>query len=150
MREVEEAIILGRPYLLTVLPLVKTRTQSKGRTYERYVINVPRSLGEALNPRGDRKVFVLAYLTRPWVHQLLPLEPEDPVYKSLPEEAKTELYYQHRDPLKRPRSRVVFIAAEEHELQELGLNPEKPITLKDVVKAVKEKLRREEPAKPAY
>ena len=148
MSETSEALILGRPYILAVLPLVRTRTRSRGRVYERYVINVPRSLGERLNPRGERKVFLLAYITRPWVHQLLPLEPDDPIYRSLPREAKLELYYQHRDPTRRPRSRTVFIAAEEHEVRELGLDPTKPITLEDVVEKVREKLAREQAAKP--
>ena len=143
MDEIRETVILGRPYILTVLPLVKTTTRSKGRVYERYVINVPRSLGERLNPRGERKVFLLAYITRPWVHQLLPLEPDDPIYRNLPEEAKRELYYQYRDPLAKPRSRVTFIAAEEDELRELGLDPTKPVTLKDVVEAIRERVRLE-------
>jgi len=80
--------MLGRPYLQATLLLVKTTTKSKGKTYDRYMINVPRWLGEKLNPRGERKVPVLAYLTRPWIHQLLPLDPEDPIYRSLPEEVR--------------------------------------------------------------
>lgn len=143
MSGAEEVLILGRPYIQAVLPLVRTRTRSRGRVYERYVINVPRSLGERLNPRGERKVFLLAYLTRPWVHQLLPLEPDDPIYRSLPPEARVELYYQYRDPTRRPRGRTVFIAAEEHEIRELGLDPEKPLTLRDVVAALRERLARE-------
>ena len=135
-----EAIILGRPYIQATLLLVKTTTRSKGRIYDRYIINVPRELGERLNPRGERKVPVLAYITRPGIHQLLPLDPEDPIYRSLPQEARTELYYQGLDPTAKPRGRTVFIAAEEEEVRSLGLDPEKPITLKDVIKAVERKL----------
>ncbi|MEB3806324.1 MAG: hypothetical protein GSR73_02260 [Desulfurococcales archaeon] len=143
MEEAMEVVILGRPYLQVVLPLVKTRTRSRNRVYERYVINVPRWLGEKLNPRGERKVFVLAYITKPWIHQLLPLDPDDPIYTRLPEEAKTELYYQGRDPTAKPKSRVVYIAAEEEEVKQLGLDPEKPITLRDIVEAVLEKTVKE-------
>ncbi len=123
------------------LTLVRTRTRSKGRIYDRYVINVPRELGVRLNTRGERKVPLLAYLTRPWIHQLLPLDPGDPVYTSLPREAKVELYYQGLDPTAKPRERVVFIAAEEDEVRELGLDPEEPLTLKDIVSAVEERLK---------
>ena len=143
MEEAMEVVILGRPYLQVVLPLVKTRTRSRNRVYERYVINVPRWLGEKLNPRGERKVFVLAYITKPWIHQLLPLDPDDPIYTRLPGEAKTELYYQSRDPTAKPKSRVVYIAAEEEEVKQLGLDPEKPITLRDIVEAVLEKTVKE-------
>jgi len=140
-----EVIILGRPYLQTTLLLVKTTTKSKGKTYDRYLINVPRWLGEKLNPRGERKVPVLAYLTRPWIHQLLPLDPEDPIYRSLPEEARVELYYQGLDPARKPRGRVVFIAAEEDEVKALGLDPNRPLTLEDVIRAVERRLTTETP-----
>ncbi len=138
-----EVIILGRPYIQATLLLVKTRTRSKGRTYDRYLINIPRELGEKLNPRGERKVPILAYLARPWIHQLLPLDPKDPIYKSLPEEAKTELYYQGLDPQKKPQDRTVFIAAEESEIRMLGLDPDRPLTLSDVVEAIHRKLQEE-------
>ena len=141
-----EAIILGRPYIQATLLLVKTTTRSKGRTYDRYLINVPRDLAERLNPRGERKVPVLAYVTRPWIHQLLPLDPEDPIYRSLPPEARIEIYYQGLDPTRNPRGRTVFIAADEEEVRSLGLDPEKPITLKDVVAAVERKLAATQPS----
>ncbi len=141
-----EAIILGRPYIQATLFLVKTTTRSKGRTYDRYLINVPRDLAERLNPRGERKVPVLAYVTRPWIHQLLPLDPEDPIYRSLPPEARIEIYYQGLDPTRNPRGRTVFIAADEEEVRSLGLDPEKPITLKDVVAAVERKLAATQPS----
>ena len=133
----EEVIVLGRPYILTYLSLLKTRSTVKGYVYDRYVINVPRALGERLNPRGEKKVFLLAYITRPPPYYLLNLELNDPVYWILPEEARKELYYHYRDPAGRPKSRVVFIAAEEDELRELGLDPTKPITLRDVIEALK-------------
>lgn len=89
---------------------------------------------------------VLAYITRPWIHQLLPLDPEDPIYRSLPPEARTEIYYQGLDPTRKPRGRTVFIAANEEEVRSLGLDPEKPITLKDVVAAVERKLTATQPS----
>ncbi len=142
-----EVLILGRPYIQATLLLVKTTTRSKGRVYDRYVVNVPRELGERLNPRGERKVPLLAYITRPWIHQLLPLDPGDPIYTSLPREARVELYYQGLDPTAKPRGRVVFIAAEEDEVRSLGLDPEKPLTLKDVIKAVERRLEEKHKAR---
>ena len=142
--EYREVLILGRPYIQTTLWLVKTKTRAtlKGekRSYERYIINVPRELGERLNPRGEKKVPILAYLTRPWIHQLIRLDPEDPIYMGLPAEAKTELYYQGLDPQKKPQGRTIFIAAEEEKIKQLGLDPTKPITLDDILEAIQRKL----------
>ncbi len=142
--EYREVLILGRPYIQATLWLVKTRTRAavKGgeKIYERYIINVPPELGKKLNPRGEKKVPILAYLTRPWIHQLIQLDPEDPIYRNLPTEAKVELYYQGLDPLEKPRGTTVFIAAEEEKIKQLGLDPTKPITIDDIIEAIHKQL----------
>ena len=133
-----QVIILGRPYIHTLGVVKKQKTTVRGKTYYRYVLTLPRPvLEELISPKDEAPV--LAYVARASHLNLLFWEEEDDLWVGLPLEARTELYYQGRAPEK-PKSRIVFIAAEEDEIRSLGLNPEKPITLKDVVKAIEEKL----------
>ncbi len=133
-----EALILGRLYNNTLGVAKKQKTTIRGKTYYRYTLSLPREVLERLLD-GKNEVPVLVYIARASHLNLLVWDEEDILWTRLPEEAKTELYYQGRAPTK-PAGRVVFIAAEEEEVRRLGLDPEKPVTLKDVIRAVEKRI----------
>lgn len=138
-----EALILGRSYTNTLGIAKRQKTTIRGKTYYRYTLSLPREVLERLLD-GKNEAPVLVYIARASHINLLVWDEEDILWTRLPEEAKTELYYQGRAPAK-PAGRVVFIAAEEEEVRRLGLDPEKPIALKDVVKAVERRLAEVQP-----
>ena len=70
---------------------------------------------------------------------LLNWDKEDELWHALPQEARTELYHHDQAPRK-PSSRIVMIAAEEHGIKQLGLDPERPLTLADLEKAIRRKI----------
>ena len=133
-----EVLILGRPYRLTLARIRRHKTTVRGKTYTRLAVSIPRGDLEEILAGRDEAVAIV-FMARASTVNLLHWDEPDHLWSRLPEEARTELYYHGQAPEK-PRGRIVYIAAEEEEVRGLGLDPEKPITLKDVVKAVERKL----------
>ena len=94
---------------------------------------------------GERaRTPVLIALTKAsHLHLMLWDDKEDPLLKELPEHATKELEILGLTTWS-PRETILIPAIPE-ELSELGLNPENPITLKDVTEAIKRKLTAQEP-----
>jgi len=133
-----EIILLGRPYRLTLARVKRRKTRVRGKEYERPDISVPREDLEWVL-RGGKEAVAIVLLARASTVNLLDWAEEDELWRALPQEARTELYYHGQAPEK-PSSKVVLIAAEEEELRRLGLDPLKPITLEDIIRAVREKI----------
>ncbi len=141
-----EALILGRPYRLTLARVKRQKTTVRGKEYGRLTVSIPREDLEWIL-RGDKEAYAIAFLARASTINLLNFDTtNDPLWKALPKEAKIELYYHGLAPQK-PKGRIVLIAAEEDEVRSLGLDPDKPITLKDLVEAARSRLATSAPAK---
>ena len=147
------AIVAGRRYLLMPLTVKAKRAGAKGRRYVQYYISLPKRLaiellGDRLPQPGSEGVPITVLAARaPWYHLLdwstLP-------YEDLPNRMKKEIKALTLDSPSRP---LALVPADPEELRSLGLNPEEPITLEDIVGALREKIReeimRELEAKPA-
>ena len=133
-----ETLILGRTYRLTLARVKRQKTTVRGREYTRLAVSIPREDLEALLG-GEGEAYAIVYMARASTVNLLNWDKEDELWHALPQEARTELYYHGQAPRK-PSSRIVMIAAEENEIRKLGLDPEKPITLKDLEEALRRKV----------
>ena len=147
------ATIAGRRYLLMPLTVKAKKAGAKGRRYVQYYISLPKRLaiellGDRLPQPGSEGVPITVLAAKaPWYHLLdwstLP-------YEDLPSRMKKEIKALTLDSPTRP---LVLVPADPEELRRLGLDPEEPITLEDVVRAVRERvreeLRREQAAKQA-
>ncbi len=133
-----ETLILGRPYRLTLARVKRQKTTVRGKEYTRLAVSIPREDLEAVLGE-DEEAYAIVYLARVSTVNLLNWDKEDELWHALPQEARTELYYHGQAPRK-PNSRIVMIAAEENEVKQLGLDPEKPLTLADLEKAIRRKI----------
>ena len=138
---VPETLILGRPYRLTLARVRRQKTTVRGKEYTRLAVSIPREDLEAMLGGGE-EAYTIVYMARASTVNLLNWDREDELWNALPIEAKIELYYHGQAPTK-PPGRIVMIAAEEDKIRQLGLDPEKPITLNDIVNAVKRRLQAE-------
>ncbi len=149
--------IAGRRYTLGYLRLRAKRVKAKGREYAQYYINVPKSLAEALlqgreppAPGGPGVLLTVLATPSPWFHALdwsqLPLA-------DLPERVRREIEALGLDKLDQE---TILIPATRDQLEQLGLDPDQPLTLEDVVRAVERRLAAGTPAareaspKPAH
>jgi len=134
--------IMGREYKLLTLPARPRRVRSKGHTYYQYTINVPRSLlprllEEASAEEGQILPLTILVAASPWHHLIDWAQMPPNAWNDLPDHVKRELDALGLDPENGER---ILIPARPEQLRELGLDPEKPITLEDVVEAVKRRL----------
>ncbi|MCE4624956.1 MAG: hypothetical protein F7C35_03720 [Desulfurococcales archaeon] len=139
--------VAGRRYLLMPLTVKAKKAGAKGRTYTQYYISLPKRLalellGDRLPQPGSEGVPITVLAAKaPWYHLLdwstLPTE-------DLPTRIKKEIRALTLDSPQKP---LVLVPARPEQLRELGLDPEKPITLEDLVEKVEEKIRRELAAK---
>ncbi len=141
--------VAGRRYTLAYLRLRAKRVKAKNREYAQYYINVPRSLAEVIlggrnlpEPGGPGVLLTVIAAPSPWFHALdwsqIPLH-------DLPEHVQGEIRAMGLDRLD---EETVFISASREEIEALGLDPDRPLTLRDVIEALKAKsLRIAEPAK---
>ena len=150
-----EALLMGHRYLLAVLSARPRKVRSKGREYWQYNIPLPAGLARRLLARAGEEPGTLLPLTiimgpSPWYHLIKWSAPEsNSLYQRIPRRYRREieaLGLRGGDP-------IVLVPARPEQLRELGLDPEKPITLEDLVEKIKERvreeLRRELRAKPA-
>ncbi len=133
--------LAGRRYLMAPLNLKAKRAGAKGRIYTQYYISIPKPLAlEILQGRGapepgESGVPLTCIAAKaPWHHLLDWTQvPTD----DLPPRVEREIRALALD---KPEEELVFIPATRRQLEQLGLNPDDPLTLEDVVKAVEMKL----------
>jgi len=135
--------IAGRQYLLLTSSARPRRVRSKGHTYYQYTLNIPRSilprlLDEAGASEGQLLPLTILLTTSPWHHLIDWSQMPMGAWTDLPKNIRKELEALGLDPT--AREERILISATRSQIQQLGLDPEKPITLNDIVNAVKRKL----------
>ena len=135
--------IAGREFLLLTTSARPRRVRSKGYTYHQYTLNIPRSLlprllEEAGASEGQVLPLTIILAASPWHHLIDWKSMPRGAWNDLPEKIRKELESLGLDPQGDGR---VLIPARPEDLGQLGLDPEKPVTLEDVVEAVKRRLR---------
>ncbi len=135
--------IAGRLHAKTYLRLRAKRVRAKGREYVQYYISVPKPIAEALAQGdlpelgGDGLLLTIYSAPSPWFHALnwstLPM-------RDLPEGIEKEIKALRLHELGKP---LTLIPAKPEDIKQLGLDPEKPITLEDLVEAVRKRVQAE-------
>ncbi len=138
MPEYSEVVIAGRRYVVLELPVRPKRARVKGREYIQHYINLPKWLAMKLyvmaeeDPGAELPV-VMLIAPAEWYHGILWEKMPERAWKTIPEKARKELEALGLSPkLNKP----VYIVADEEEIRGLGLDPSKPITLKDVMERI--------------
>ncbi|MCE4625340.1 MAG: hypothetical protein F7C35_05695 [Desulfurococcales archaeon] len=141
-----------------VLPVrpsrVRKRLKSGVKEYVTYRITIPQEAAQALGLEGEAALIVT--LERPrWYHLFNWGDPEiaGELWERLTETQRRKVCLKGLAPRELCGGRQpITILADPDRLRELGLDPEKPLTLEDVVERVRERvreeLRRELGAKP--
>ncbi len=141
--------LLGRSYMVAILRLKKRTVRAKGRLYPHYYINVPRSLAnwveehpQAKDPEtgepADEIPVVLLMAPADW-HHLLVWRADSWLWNRIPRLARQELEALALDP---KGEETILIPAKKNQLEKLGLDTSKPITLEDLKKALEKKAAR--------
>ncbi|MEB3778780.1 MAG: hypothetical protein GSR85_00900 [Desulfurococcales archaeon] len=140
----------GRPYILAPLELRVRVVKKRGRGYPYFYIPVPTQIAMALlqktapdhvdsikeKPEEVTSLPVTVILTKaPWYHGL----DMTGLTEGLSEKALKEIKALHLDTPPGERPELVAILATRSQIEQLGLDPEKPITLEDIVEAVMRK-----------
>lgn len=124
-------------------PLVTTLTIShttvKGRRYRRAYAKIPLEVAEELARGRGRTHVVLLIGGASHLHAQYWDDPGDPLWGRLDPKLREELEILGNTAWS--PGEVVLIPARPEELRELGLDPSEPITLRDVVRAVEERLK---------
>ncbi|MCE4624958.1 MAG: hypothetical protein F7C35_03730 [Desulfurococcales archaeon] len=142
--------LAGRRYRLAYLRMRAKRVRARGKEYVQYYINVPRRLADIilegrdpLKP-GESLLLTTIATPSPWFHAL---DWSELPYSDLPDRVRREIEVLGLHEIDKE---TVLIPARPEQLRELGLDPEQPLTLEDIVRAVREEIKREErAAKPA-
>ena len=132
--------LAGRRYLLMPLTVKAKKAGAKGRSYTQYYISLPKRLarellGERLPEPGSEGIPITVLATKsPW-HHLLDWSklPKD----DLPERMEKEIKALTLD---NPNKPLTLIPADPEKLKQLGLDPEKPLTLEDLEEALRRKV----------
>ncbi|MEB3779430.1 MAG: hypothetical protein GSR85_04280 [Desulfurococcales archaeon] len=122
------------------------------REYTIYRINLPKSLATRLGLEGEGEDIILAYLTHAkWFHLFDWSNPEvlGEVLPRLTEREKLELCATLAPQQVCQGKKPHILLASPEDLKSLGIDPGKPITLEDLVEAIKRKTLAELQTKPA-
>ncbi len=138
MPEFSEAVLAGRRYLVLEVSVRPKRVKTKGREYLQHYINLPKWLATRLYEMAGEKPEVelpVVMLIAPaeWYHGILWEEMPERAWKTIPEKVRREL---EALGLSRTPRKPVFIVATEEEIRELGLDPNKPITLEELKRKI--------------
>jgi len=128
---------------LVVKPYRQRKRLASGETreYTIYRVNVPKELAEKLGLEGED--IILAFILRPrWFHLFDWSNPEvaRELLPRLTREERLELCATLAPETVCGDKKPHLILASPQELRRLGLDPSKPITLEDLVEAVRRKL----------
>jgi len=121
-----------------VTTLSITKTTVKGRTYKRAHAKIPIELAETL-AGGKNKTYVVILVGRAsHLHAQYWDARDDPLWARLDPKLREELEILGNTEWS--PSEVTLIPARPEQLRELGLDPDQPLTLEDVVEAVRRRL----------
>ena len=135
--------LVAKPYRMA-----KRLKSGEERVYTGYRVILPRRLAEELGLEGEAPLVARLELAE-WWHILDWTAPENRhLWRRLPEEARLDLCAKKLAPPDLCGGReALTVLAEPGELRELGLNPQRPITLEELKKAILEKARAEAEAR---
>ncbi len=142
MPEYSEALLAGRKYVVLEISVKPKKVRVKGREYIQHYINLPKWLAMKLyemaneDPEAELPVVMLVAPAE-WYHGILWEEMPERAWKTIPEKARKELEALGLSP---KSYKPVYIVATEEEVEELGLDPNKPITLGELKKKILEKI----------
>ena len=133
-----------RPLITT---LTISQTTVKGHRYRRAYAKIPLDVAEDI-AAGKRRTYVIILIGRAsHLHAQYWDSRDDPLWDKLDPKLQEELEVLGNTEWS-PRE-VLLIPARPEEISELGLDPERPITLRDIIDAVKEKLGVRDHTRPA-
>ena len=139
--------LLTRRLRPVVTTLTVSHTTVKGRRYRRAYAKIPLDLAEEL-ARGEGRTHVVLLVGRAsHLHAQYWDTRDDPLWEKLDPKLRMELEILGN--AESSPEEVVLIPARPEELRELGLDPEEPITLQDLMEKIREKIRRELEGKTA-
>ena len=129
--------IMGRRYLLTVLPARPVWTPVGAGGAWSYTVTLPPAVAGRLvsmsrEEPGAPLILTILATPSPWYHIIRWWSPgSDELYRQLPPRARREVSALGL----RSRGPVVLVPARPEALRRLGLDPRGPVTLRDVVRA---------------
>jgi len=134
-------VIAGREYITVELVMRPKKAGAKGKTYLQYVATIPKpvalKLYEIAGEKPDTTLTLTTYLSpAPWYTGLL-WSKNDKTYKRLPPDIKKELTALGINP--EDQDQTILVIAKKKQLEKLGLNPDKPITLEELQEKIIEK-----------
>ena len=130
--------LLTRMLRPVVTTLTVSYTTVRGRRYRRAYAKIPLELAEEL-ARGEGRTLVVLLIGRAsHLHAQYWDTRDDPLWERLDPKLRMELEILGNTDWS--PDEVILIPARPEELRELGLDPEEPITLEDIVRAVREKV----------
>ncbi len=133
---------IGRKYVVSPLLVKPRRVRSKGRVYIQHIAYIPRSLAETLYQYAGKNVdeelpVITLIAPAKWYHVLNWKNEPLHAFKNLPREIALELEALGLSP---SQSHVpLTVLAEAEELKELGIDPSKPLTLRELKEKIIEK-----------
>ncbi len=147
MPEYSEVLVAGRRYLVLEVSVKPKKIRSKGKEYLQYYVNLPKKIAEKLYSlaKEDMDVelpVVMFVAPAEWYHGILWEEMPERAWKTIPSRVREEL---EALGLGRSKRKPVLIAATEEELRELGLDPTKPITLRELKRKIIEQIKKTTP-----
>jgi len=135
-----------RPAVQLVVKPYRQRKRLAGgevRVYTIYRINLPREAVQRLGLEEDAEEPILAFILKPrWFHLFDWENPEviEEVLPRLTEKERLELCATLAPEKACNGQKPHILLARPEELRELGLDPDRPVTLEDVVEAVRRRL----------
>ena len=126
----------GREYISAPLLLKTRRLRVKGHLYYQHYLYLPRRVALKVYEMADRKPgqevpLIVLLAPADWYH-VLAWKPMDWVWPKLPERTRLELEALGLGP--KPTPEVVTVLATREEVEKLGIDVEKPITLKELAR----------------
>ena len=147
MPEYSELVVAGRRYLVLEVSVKPKKVRSRGREYLQHYINLPKKIAGKLYELAGEDMdtelpVVMIIAPAEWYHGILWEEMPERAWKTIPARARREL---ESLGLSRNPQKKVLIAADEEEIRKLGLDPTKPITLKDIERKIREQVKKTTP-----
>ena len=134
-------VIAGRRYLSVELTVRPKKAGARGKTYLQYVVTIPKPVAEELYRMADEQLdnpLQLIAILSPaeWYHGLLWNKMEN-TFRRIPEDIRKELTALGINP--EDKDETILVIAKRKQLEQLGLNPDKPVTLEELTKKILEK-----------
>ena len=138
---VGKVIVAGREYLSIELVVYPKKAGVRGKTYLQYIATIPKPVALELYRRAgedsNTRLHVIALLSpAEWYHGLLWSKMKNTLSK-LPENIRKEMTALGIEPSS--EEETVLVIAKKKQLEQLDLDPSKPITLKELKEKIIEK-----------